>query len=154
MQWSSETNGGFSRADSLVRPLVSRGPFGYANVNVEQQQRDPDSLLRWMTSMIRLRKQCPEIAWGDWRIIPSGSRNVLAIAYEWRGNTIVTVHNLAPVERQARIGLGGGRLTNLGEVDEIRAGRDRVHRLTLEPYGYRWLRLGRVNQALAREIVG
>jgi maltose alpha-D-glucosyltransferase / alpha-amylase len=154
MQWSSERNAGFSRADSLVRPLVSRGPFASDNVNVEEQQRDPDSLLRWTTDMVRLRKQCPEIGWGDWRIVPSGSRNVLAIAYTWRGNTIVSVHNLAQAAREAKLRLGGGTFTDLIDVEEIRAGRDGVHRFTLNAYGYRWLRLGRINQALAREIIG
>jgi maltose alpha-D-glucosyltransferase/alpha-amylase len=154
MQWSRERNAGFSRAESLVRPLVSRGPFSYENVNVEEQQRDPDSLLRWMTDMIRLRKQCPEVGWGDWRIVPSGSRTVLAIAYTWRGNTIVSVHNLARAACEARLRLGGGSLTNLVDVEEIRAGRDGVHRLTLDAYEYRWLRLGRMNQALARDVVG
>ena len=154
MQWSGERNAGFSRADSLVRPLVSRGPFAYDNVNVEEQQQNRDSLLRWITDMIRLRKRCPEIGWGDWRIVPSGSRNVLAIAYRWRGNTIVSVHNLAEAAREARLRLGGGTLTNLIDVEEIRPGRDGVHRVALDAYGYRWLRLGRINQALAREIIG
>jgi maltose alpha-D-glucosyltransferase/alpha-amylase len=107
-----------------------------------------------MTDMIRLRKRCPEIGWGDWRIVPSGSRNVLAIAYSWRGNTIVSVHNLAERAREARLRVGGGTLTNLIDVEEIRPGRGGVHRLVLEAYGYRWLLLGRINQALAREIIG
>ena len=141
-------------ADSLVRPVVSRGPFAYETVNVEQQQRDPGSLLRWTAGMIRVRKQCPEIGWGDWRIVPTGSRNVLAIAYTWRGNTIVCVHNLAHAPREATLKLGGGTLTNLVDVEEIAAAEDGVHRITLEASGQRWLRLGAVNQALGRERVG
>jgi maltose alpha-D-glucosyltransferase/alpha-amylase len=153
MQWSAGPNAGFSRAASLARPLVSRGPFAYDTINVEEQQRARDSLLRWTTGMIRLRKQCPEIGWGDWRIVPTGSRSVLALAYTWRGNTIVSVHNLAHAAREARLRLGGGTLTNLVDVEEIRATQDGVHRVTLDGYGYRWLRLGDTNQALAREIV-
>jgi maltose alpha-D-glucosyltransferase/alpha-amylase len=152
MQWTSETNAGFSRADSLVRPLISRGPFAYDTVNVEEQQRDRHSLLRWMTDMVRLRKQCPEIGWGDWRIVPSGSRNVLAIAYTWRGNTIVSVHNLAQAPRHTKLRLNGALLTDLINVEEIRRGQDGFHQVTLDAYDYRWLRLGRLNQALAREI--
>jgi maltose alpha-D-glucosyltransferase / alpha-amylase len=154
MQWSSGRNAGFSRADAPVRSVISRGVFAYDAVNVEEQQRDPSSLLRWTTRMIRLRKQCPEIGWGDWRIVPTGSRSVLAIAYCWRGNTIVSVHNLAGAPREAKLRLGGGTLTDLLEVDEIHAGRNSVHRVALDAYGYRWLRLGAVDQALAREIVG
>jgi len=103
--------------------------------------------------MIRLRKQCPEVGWGEWRIVPSGSRAVLAIEYVWRGNTIVSVHNLAQEPREAKLRLGGGALTNLMDVEEIRAGHDGIHRVTLDAYGYRWLRLGDVNQALARQVV-
>jgi maltose alpha-D-glucosyltransferase/alpha-amylase len=153
MQWSAERNAGFSNADSLVRPVVSRGPFAHEHVNVEEQQREPDSFLRWITGLIRLRKQCPEVGWGDWRIVPSGSRTVLAIAYTWRGTTIVTLHNLAQEPREARLRLGGGTLTNLADPEEIPATQDGVHRVTLDAYGYRWLRLGDTSQALARKIV-
>jgi maltose alpha-D-glucosyltransferase/alpha-amylase len=65
----------------------------------------------------------------------------------------VSVHNLAQEPREAKLRLGAGTLTNLMDVEEIRAGRDGVHRVTLDAYGYRWLRLGDVNQALAREVV-
>ena len=41
------------------------------DVNVERQRRDAASLLRWTTRMIRLRKECPEIGWGAWRILPT-----------------------------------------------------------------------------------
>src|SRR4029079_19703817 len=95
MQWSNERNAGFSRAETLARPVISRGAFGYDTVNVEQQQRDAGSLLRWTTRMIRLRKQCPEVGWGEWRIVPSGSRAVLAIEYVWRGGPIIWGDNPA-----------------------------------------------------------
>jgi Sucrose hydrolase-like, C-terminal domain len=51
------------------------------------------------------------------------------------------VHDLAHAPSEARLRLGGGILTNLVEVEEIRATRG-VHRVTLDAYGYRWLRLG------------
>jgi maltose alpha-D-glucosyltransferase/alpha-amylase len=154
MQWSAEPNAGFSSSDSLVRPVVTRGPFGYRDINVEEQQRNPASLLRWMIRLVRLRKQCPEIGWGDWRIVPSGSRSVLAIEYSWRGNALVVVHNLANAPREAKLRLERRALTSLTDDEQIRAKRDRIHRIALDGYGYRWFRLGDVNQALAREIVG
>jgi maltose alpha-D-glucosyltransferase / alpha-amylase len=154
MQWSSEPNAGFSTAERLVRPVIRDGPYGYEHVNVEEQRREPESLLQWTARMIRLRKQCPEVGWGDWRIVPTGSSSVLAIEYRWRGNTIVCLHNLDDVAQETRLRLGGGTLANLVDVEEVRAGRDGVHRVAVEPYGYRWFRLGDVTQALARESVG
>jgi maltose alpha-D-glucosyltransferase / alpha-amylase len=154
MQWSDERHAGFSTAERLVRPVIDRGTFGYEHVNVEQQRRDPGSLLQWTARMIRLRKQCPEIGWGEWRVVAAGARSVLALEYRWRGNTIVCVHNLAGESREAKLRLGGGVLSNLVDVERLTADERGVHRVPLEPFGYRWLRLGEVNQALAREVAG
>jgi len=38
MQWSHERNAGFSSAEKLIRPVIERGPYGFASVNVERQQ--------------------------------------------------------------------------------------------------------------------
>jgi maltose alpha-D-glucosyltransferase / alpha-amylase len=153
MQWSAERNAGFSTADKLIRPVVTGGVYGYEVVNVEQQRRDPSSLLAWTARMIRLRKQCPEIGWGEWRVVPTGSSVVLALEYRWRGNTIVCVHNLDDGAREARLRVGGGKLTDLLDADELRSRPGGVHRVPLEPYGYRWFRLGDLDQALARREV-
>jgi maltose alpha-D-glucosyltransferase/alpha-amylase len=153
MQWSAERNAGFSTAEKLIRPVVTDGVYGYEMVNVEQQRRDPSSLLAWTARMIRLRKQCPEIGWGEWRLVPTGSSALLALQYRWRGNTIVCVHNLDDGAREARLRVGGGKLTDLLDADEPRSRPGGVHRVPLEPYGYRWFRLGDLDQALARREV-
>jgi maltose alpha-D-glucosyltransferase / alpha-amylase len=123
-------------------------------VNVEEQRRNSTSLLQWTARMIRLRKLCPEIGWGDWRIVPTGSKAVLAMEYRWRGSSIVCVHNLADEPREAKLDLGVGTLANLVDVEQIEASRDGVHHVVVEPYGYRWFRVGAVTQALARDVVG
>jgi maltose alpha-D-glucosyltransferase/alpha-amylase len=104
--------------------------------------------------MIRLRKQCPEIGWGDWRIVPTGSSAVLAIEYRWRGSTIVCVHNLADEPREAKLDLGLGTLANLVDAEQIEAGDGGLHDFVIEPYGYRWFRAGAVTPALARDVAG
>jgi maltose alpha-D-glucosyltransferase / alpha-amylase len=154
MQWSAEPNAGFSTADALVRPVVSRGPFAYEHVNVEQQRRVPDSLLRWTTRMIGLRKQCPEIGWGEWRVVAAGARSVLALEYRWRGNTIVCVHNLGGDPCEAELRVGGGPLANLIDDERVSSDARGTHRVSLDAYGYKWFRHGDLNQALARDIVG
>jgi maltose alpha-D-glucosyltransferase / alpha-amylase len=153
MQWSAERNAGFSTAEKLIRPVVTDGVYGYEVVNVEQQRRDPSSLLAWTARMIGLRKQCPEIGWGEWRVVPTGSAAVLALQYRWRGNTLVCVHNLDDGAREARLRVGGGKLTDLLDADELCSRPGGVHRVPLEPYGYRWFRLGDLDQALARREV-
>ena len=64
-------------------------------MNVADQRRDPDSLLNWTERIIRTRKECPEISWGDWQILRSGTEQVLAMRYDWEGQTAVFLHNFA-----------------------------------------------------------
>src|SRR5690606_38727927 len=58
MQWSGAPNGGFSNAapEELVRPSIAEGEYGYPRVNVQDQERDPGSLLAWMERMVRVRR--------------------------------------------------------------------------------------------------
>jgi maltose alpha-D-glucosyltransferase/alpha-amylase len=152
MQWTPERNAGFSTAERLVRPVVEGGLFGYESVNVETLRRDRNSLLRWLIRMIRLRKECPEIGWGGWDIVPTGSRHVLALAHEWRGNVVLCVHNLDSEPHEAVFRLeGADRLASLMEHEASDADRSGRHRLPVEPYGYRWYRTGALDYALRRE---
>jgi maltose alpha-D-glucosyltransferase / alpha-amylase len=145
MQWTDEPHAGFTPAERPVVPPVDRGLYAYEAVNVESQRRDPDSLLRWMIRMIRLRKECPEIGWGEWRIVRTNRTAVLAMLYEWRDRRLLCVHNLAHAPCEARLKLDvdrGDRLVNLIEDDEAIADDRGVHHLELEPYAYRWYRVG------------
>ena len=146
MQWSAEPNAGFSTADKLVAPVVTGGPYGYENVNVERQRRDPDSLLRWMTRLIRLRKECPEIGWGDWKILATRSPHVLALRYRLARHRSCSACTTSTSSRtRSRCGSGRGRRP-AGRSDRRRplARRPgRPHRLSLDAYGYRWYALGR-----------
>ncbi|HET7463107.1 MAG TPA: alpha-amylase family protein, partial [Longimicrobium sp.] len=143
MQWSGERNAGFSAAETTVKPVIDHGPYSCDHVNVEAQRRDPDSLLNWTVGMIRLRKECPEIGWGSWRILPAGSASILAMCYEWRGNAVVVLHNFDRRPREARLRVpaeGGEHLSNLIQNEEVHADAKGVHHVALEAYGYRWYR--------------
>ena len=145
MQWSNEKDGGFSTAepDRLAHRVISDGPFGCdAGVDVEDQQRDSGSLLHWMERLIRTRKQCPEIGWGDWEILDTGEAGVFAHRCTWSGGSVVALHNLA--DRPAAVRLGGAVkgtekvVELLGDQPYKLIGSDEV--IELEPYGYRWFR--------------
>jgi maltose alpha-D-glucosyltransferase/alpha-amylase len=76
MQWSPDRHGGFTTARRPIRQLVNDPIYGYKRVNVADQRRDPDSFLNWTERTIRMRKECPEIGWGDWKILPTGTEQV------------------------------------------------------------------------------
>jgi maltose alpha-D-glucosyltransferase/alpha-amylase len=145
MQWSAEEQAGFSLHQHTVLPVVSKGPYSYQQVNVEGQRRDPNSLFNWTTRMIRLRKECAEIGWGDWKILKTGSPCVLALRYDWRGKSLLTLHNFSdkPQEIRVRPGVEGGeKLVNLLANDESNSPANGIHRIPLEAHGYRWYRVG------------
>ncbi len=153
MQWGDEPNAGFSLADKTVHPVIDEGPYSYKHVNVDKQRRDPDSLFNWTAQMIRIRKECPEIGWGTWEVLKTEAPGVLAIRYDWRGNSLVILHNFMdqPVEVKISPGVKGGeRLVNLLVNDESFARDDGSHHITLESHSYRWYRVGSMNYVLKR----
>jgi len=157
MQWSTEPNAGFTKAAQPFRPVISAGPYGYQHVNVAQQRRDPESMVNWTERIIRMRKEVPEIGWGDFALIETGSPAVLAMRYDWLNNSVLTLHNLSaePLEVRFDAGVGerGNLLVNLLTEDHSRAdGRGR-HCVLLEAYGYRWFRVGGLDYLLVRTEV-
>ncbi|MEA1833744.1 alpha-amylase family protein [Methylobacterium durans] len=154
MQWTGERNGGFTKSDRPTMPVIGRGPYGYEHVNVAEQRHDKDSLLAWMQSMIRLRKEAPEIGWGAVTAVETGESAVLALRYDWRNNAVLCVCNLAahPTEISLRTGIEppeGDLLIDLltGARSEAEAGRNL---LCLEGYGYHWYRVGGLDALLKR----
>lgn len=153
MQWSTEPHAGFTRAAKPVLPVVEEGPYSYQKINVAEQRRDPNSFLNWMGRMIRMRKEVPEIGWGDFQAIDTGHAGVLALLYEWRNNAVLIVHNLTDEATQVQVRLKGERgrqLTNLLTDDHSQAASRGGHRLIMEPYGYHWYRVGGLGYLLER----
>jgi maltose alpha-D-glucosyltransferase / alpha-amylase len=155
MQWSTERQGGFSTNTRPILPVITGGAYGYEHVNVAEQRRDANSLLNWMERIIRMRKEVSEIGWGDFEVLRAGTPEVLAIRYDWRGNSVVVVHNLSatPCEISLSVGLPGeegSRLVNLLSSDHSAADESGKHRILLEAYGYRWYRAGGLSYLLKR----
>jgi maltose alpha-D-glucosyltransferase / alpha-amylase len=158
MQWSTEPHGGFTKNDRPVVPVIEEGPYGYAQVNAAVERRDPNSLLNWMERIIRMRKEVPEIGWGDFAILATGNPGVLAIRYDWRNNAVLFVHNFTemPCETRFAVGLSDGSeklLVNLLTEEHSRAHKDGKHHLVLEPYAYRWYRVGGLDYLLKRSDI-
>ncbi|HYY82205.1 MAG TPA: alpha-amylase family protein [Actinomycetes bacterium] len=141
MQWSDEPNAGFSTAERIWPPIVADGPFGYRRVNVRDQLRDPDSLLRRVTALIRARKQCPELGFGHWRLLETDQDRVLAHAAEWAGGRVVALHNLAGTGCRVKVDLPAGAVEQLVADRREQKLPATGTPIPLEPYGWRWLRL-------------
>jgi maltose alpha-D-glucosyltransferase/alpha-amylase len=158
MQWSTEPHGGFTAARKPVRPVISGGAYGFEHVNVAAQRRDPESLMNWMERALRMRKEIPEVGWGDFEVLAHPSPQVLVMRYDWRNNSVLFVHNLAqePLEFELsarEIGTEGARLINLLTEAHSEADKKGRHCMLLEPYGYRWFRVGGLGYLLQRSEI-
>ena len=158
MQWSAERQGGFTLSDTPVLPPIADGPYGFAHINVAEQRRDPGSLLNWMERILRMRKEVPEIGWGVPAILRTGTKEVLAIRYDWRGNAALFIHNLSALPLEIRLTAGAegthdSLLVNLLADGDSAALEDGRHCILLEPYGYRWYRVGGLDYLLRRHDV-
>jgi maltose alpha-D-glucosyltransferase / alpha-amylase len=146
MQWTSDRNAGFSRAEParLYLPPIMDPVYGYASVNVESQGRSAGSLLNWMKRMIAVRKAHQAFGRGTLQLLHPGNRKVLAYLREYGDDSILCVANLSrsaqPVELdlsrfRGRVPvelLGGSAFPPPGNTPYL---------LTLPGHGFLWFRL-------------
>jgi maltose alpha-D-glucosyltransferase/alpha-amylase len=153
MQWTSDRHAGFSRAKKVVRPVISDGVYGYKKVNVADQRRDPQSLLNWTERMIRVRKECPEISWGNFVVLRTNVPEVLAIRYDWRNTSLVTLHNFSNAKQTVKLKVDtptDGLLVEVFDGHHSKAQNDGLHRVPMDPHAWRWYRVGGADNALDR----
>jgi maltose alpha-D-glucosyltransferase / alpha-amylase len=158
MQWSTEPQAGFTVSDRPCAPVIDKGPYGYEHVNVAKQRRDPNSMLNWTERIIRMRKEVPEIGWGDFKVIAARDPAVLVMRYDWRNNSVLFVHNLDEKPREVSFAVGlpgdaGKLLVNLLSEDHSKANERGKHTLMLEAYAYRWYRVGGLDYLLKRSDI-
>jgi alpha-glucosidase len=86
MQWDGSANAGFSKAAPWL-PV----PPSAASINVQAEQNDPDSLLMWYRSLIRLRKTNAALAQGENVMLDTGNTKVLSWLRQAPGTPAVVV---------------------------------------------------------------
>ncbi|MGH9347303.1 MAG: maltose alpha-D-glucosyltransferase [Vicinamibacterales bacterium] len=146
MQWSSDRNGGFSRADParLFLPANMDSVGGFEAVNVEAQERSPFSLLNWMKRMIALRNQHRLFGRGTIEFLSTANRKVLTYVRRYETDIVLCVANLARTVQPVEINLsqfsGLTPVEMLGQTEFPRIG-ELPYFLTLAPYGFYWFQL-------------
>ena len=88
MQWDATANAGFTKAGS--RPGCPCRPAA-PTVNVEAEKGDPNSLLAWYQSLIRLKKTNPAFAQGENIMLDTANTKVLSWMRQAAGAPAVVV---------------------------------------------------------------
>ena len=146
MQWSPDRNAGFSRADPqrLYLPPIMDAIYGYEALNVEQQQREPASLLNWMRRMLAVRATSRAFGRGELLFLKPGNRKILAYLRVYGDEVILCVVNLARSAQPAELDLSAYK----GRVPVEMLGRtafppvgELPYLMTIAAHGFYWLRL-------------
>jgi maltose alpha-D-glucosyltransferase/alpha-amylase len=152
MQWSSDRNGGFSRADpeQLVLPPLMGSLYGYDAINVEAQSRDPHSLLNWTRRMLATRRAKQAFGRGSIRFLRPANRKILAYLREMPGEApILCVANLSRAPQAVELDLSefaGTAPVEMTADSVFPAIGQLPYLLTFPPYGFLWFLLCPGNQ--------
>ncbi|MBB1514803.1 alpha-amylase family protein [Tessaracoccus sp. MC1679] len=146
MQWGPGRNGDFSTAapGKLIQRVVPDG-YGPKHVNFADQEHDPDSLWAFLRTLIGVRRRRPEMGWGEFSVIPTEARAVLAHRMSLEGSAAVAVHNFSadPVSVSLPDVLGDDDVVEDLLDGDAMVVHDGALSVTLEGYGYRWFRVRR-----------
>ncbi|HEX2026473.1 MAG TPA: maltose alpha-D-glucosyltransferase [Nitriliruptorales bacterium] len=149
MQWSSDRNAGFSRANPqrLYLPVTIDPEYHFETVNVEAQQNNPSSLLWWMKRLIALRRRHRVFGRGSIEFLYPENHKVLAFMREYRPGDgrdverVLVVANLSRFVQAVELDLSAYRgmtpVELFGRTPFPQIG-DLPYFLTLGPHGFYW----------------
>jgi maltose alpha-D-glucosyltransferase/alpha-amylase len=148
MQWSPDRNAGFSKANpqQLYMPVIIDPQYHYEQVNVEQQQTSPYSLLWWMKRLIAQRNRYQAFGRGTMEFLHPENRKVLAFIRRYQDETILVVANLSRLVQCFELDLSQFRgmtpveLSGGTRFPEI---SDHPYFLNLGPFAFFWFTLER-----------
>ncbi|HUF37133.1 MAG TPA: maltose alpha-D-glucosyltransferase [Anaerolineales bacterium] len=141
MQWRDAAHGGFTDPGAEpYSPVIDSEEFGYAKVNVEAAEADPDSLLHFIRGIIATRKHLPALGAGDFAWLRHGNPAVAAYRRQLDGQKILCLNNL--MDEPQRVSLeweGDVPEVCWGAINESVLDTGRLE-IVLASYGYAWLK--------------
>jgi maltose alpha-D-glucosyltransferase/alpha-amylase len=146
MQWSSDKNAGFSRANpqSLYLPIILDPAYHYEASNVETQLGNPYSLLWWMRRLLGLRQRWRALGEGRCDFLQPENRKILSYVLRYQQETILVVANLSRFVQPVDLDLSQFKqrvpIELFGRL-EFPAISDQPYFLSLGPRSFYWFSL-------------
>jgi maltose alpha-D-glucosyltransferase / alpha-amylase len=154
MQWSSDRNAGFSRANpqKLYYPIIIDPEYQYEAVNVETQQRNPSSFLWWMKRNLALRKKFKAFGRGTLTFLQPENPRVLVFLRTYGEEQILVAANLSRFYQVAELDLSafaGCVPEELASQNRFPLIRESPYVLTLGPHNYLLLSLKKPAESIS-----
>jgi maltose alpha-D-glucosyltransferase/alpha-amylase len=146
MQWSTDRNAGFSRANpqKLYLPAIIDPEYHYEALNVEAQQSNPHLLLWWMKRLIALRKRFRAFGRGSIEFLNPENRKILAFVRRYEDERTLVVANLSRFVQGAELDLSdytGAVPIELFGRAEFPAVTESPYFMSLGPHSFYWFAL-------------
>lgn len=146
MQWSSDRNAGFSRANPhrLYLPVIVESEYHYEAINVEAQQANPNSLWYWMKRLIATRKRFKAMGRGTFELLHPENRKVLAFTRTYEDEHVLVVANLSRFVQTVELDLSAFKGMVPVEIfgrTEFPAIAEAPYFLSVGPHAFYWFTL-------------
>ncbi len=146
MQWSSDKNAGFSRANpqSLYLPIILDPAYHYEACNVEEQLSNPHSLLWWMRRLLAFRKRWRALGEGRCEFLQPDNHKILSYVLRHEKEIILVVANLSRFTQPAYLDLSAFKQfvpIELFGRTKFPVITDAPYFLTLGPHNFFWFSL-------------
>ena len=140
MQWNASKNADFSEADHIYSPVIEDDIYGVQTVNVAAQEQHPQSLLSFMRTLIKVRKQHPALGRGHFEILEPENHAILPFLNASEGDVVVSIHNLADSEQTVSLDLRAyvGKTLYDCFTQEDKSTASAKTQVTLAPYQFLW----------------
>jgi maltose alpha-D-glucosyltransferase/alpha-amylase len=97
MQWSSDKNAGFSKANPqrLYLPVIIDPEYHYEALNIETQQANGSSFLWWMKRVIATRRRFHAFSRGDFDVVHSDNVHIFSFLRRTEDETLLVIANFS-----------------------------------------------------------
>ena len=89
-QWNEKAQAGFTSGEPWIK-VNPDAPF----VNVAMQETDEDSVLKYFRKMVKLRRQLPELVYGEYKLIDKENDKVYAYTRTLNDKKVLVVFNFS-----------------------------------------------------------
>ncbi|PFA64455.1 glucohydrolase [Bacillus sp. AFS015802] len=136
MQWTNGKNSGFTSGT----PWMKVNP-NYKTINVEEQEKDEDSILNFYKKMIQLKKKENVFTYGNYDLLLEKDKQIYAYTRTGEDKSMIVITNLSTKEAVCDLGELKVSSSNLLLNNYEAENHEELSKLTLKPYEARVYRL-------------
>jgi len=140
MQWNDTFNAGFTKGKPWL-PI----PASYKTHNVATELQEPNSILNFYKALLRMRRDDPAIASGDYVDVAPDDANVICFLRRYQDHSVLVALNLSGERQRLNVdlssdGVGTGKVTTL--LTTMKHGPRKLRGAELDPFAVWIVRVG------------